>query len=197
MPKMEFSLDSLQAQQLPIPSKFTEGFNVKDELKGLNVESIKDYVQALTFPAMVAVIRVTGDFNYSSVIRNANAFGFRKVFNIGDIKKWDRRGACGTHHYTDVEHYERFEHLWMKYILLGYSFIALENNIDYSVTSLYEFEWPEKTLLIVGEEGQGLSDDVLKKCQHIVEIPQYGSVRSINLSTASGIAMNAYARQWS
>ena len=55
-----------------------------------------------------------------------------------------------------------------------------------------DFVWPENSLMIFGEEGIGLSDEMLSLADHIVSITQYGSVRSMNVGTTSGIAMYDY-----
>ena len=44
-------------------------------------------------------------------------------------------------------------------------------------------------LLIFGEEGKGLTDEMLDLADDIVMIEQFGSVRSLNAGTSSGIAM--------
>jgi tRNA G18 (ribose-2'-O)-methylase SpoU len=49
--------------------------------------------------------------------------------------------------------------------------------------------WQRNTLLIFGEEGTGLTPAMQDLCEVIVEIPMFGSVRSLNCGTASGIVM--------
>jgi tRNA (guanosine-2'-O-)-methyltransferase len=46
--------------------------------------------------------------------------------------------------------------------------------------------------MLFGEEGRGLSQEAIESADDIVYIPQLGSVRSLNLGTASGIAMYDY-----
>ena len=46
--------------------------------------------------------------------------------------------------------------------------------------------------MIFGEESQGLTEEMLKLCDYAVEITQYGSVRSLNVGTSSGIVMFDY-----
>lgn len=178
------------------PIEYSFKFNVLDKLKHLTQEEVKQYVKNNSFKAQIVVNNVFGDFNFASVIRNANSFGFNKVYNISPKKKYDKRATLGTENYTEVLHCTNLEEL-IRIVKNDYTWVALENNIDYEMISLYEFKWPEKTLLFVGEENAGLPNEILNRCDHIVTIPQYGSVRSINLSTASGIAMADYARQWS
>ena len=50
-----------------------------------------------------------GDFNISTLIRNANAFNIEKVYYLGK-KKIDRRGSVGTHHYVSINYLDNDVH---------------------------------------------------------------------------------------
>jgi tRNA G18 (ribose-2'-O)-methylase SpoU len=54
------------------------------------------------------------------------------------------------------------------------------------------FVWPKNTLMCFGQEQMGLPPEIIDRCQNVVYIKQYGSVRSLNVGTASGIAMYDY-----
>jgi tRNA G18 (ribose-2'-O)-methylase SpoU len=58
------------------------------------------------------------------------------------------------------------------------------------------FEWPDNALIVIGEEGVGITPETLNICQKFVYIPQYGSVRSLNAGVASGIAINDYVTKY-
>ena len=165
--------------------------NVREHLKDLEVQAIKDYCAANCINAAVAMMHIEGDFNLSNVLRNANFFGFKEAFYIGGSKQWDKRGAVGTQHYTPLTYSKTLEDFW-KAIDGKYVPIALENNVKYDMKNLFDFDWPKNPVIIVGEEQAGLSDEVLSKCVGIVTIPAFGSVRSINVGTAAGIAMAAF-----
>jgi tRNA G18 (ribose-2'-O)-methylase SpoU len=47
-------------------------------------------------------------------------------------------------------------------------------------------------LICLGQEGNGIPAEILAKCHDLVEIPQVGSVRSLNVGTAAGIVMYDY-----
>lgn len=160
--------------------------NVHDFLKTLSVSDIKDYCQRNTIPHALAMFRIDGDFNLGTLVRNANFFGFEKVYYIGGGKQYDRRSTVGTHHYTPMEYYKTVEEFFAA-INGIYSPVAVENNINYTCHSYYKFKYPERTVLLFGEEQHGLSDEVLTQCNGIVTIPSDGSVRSLNVGTASGI----------
>jgi len=72
-----------------------------------------------------------------------------------------------------------------------YTFVALENTVP-GAEPIYDFVWPNAPLLVVGEEGTGITNDTLELCDRFVYIPQYGSVRSLNAAVASSIAMNDF-----
>ncbi|WP_053219040.1 TrmH family RNA methyltransferase [Virgibacillus senegalensis] len=61
---------------------------------------------------------------------------------------------------------------------------ALENARPYSAVSV-----PEKAALVVGNEGAGISSDVLEKVDDIVHIPIFGKAESLNVSVAAGILL--------
>jgi TrmH family RNA methyltransferase len=165
----------------------------KDErLVKWTTELIRQDLQSKAFPYAVLMENFQGDFNLSSVIRSTNAFNGREVFFLGN-KQWDRRGTVGTHHYTDVKRLKNRDELLK--LKDTYTFVALENTVSSSV-SLGDFEWPHNPLLILGEEGVGITTETLALCDHCVFIPQFGSVRSLNAAVAGSIAMNDFVTKF-
>ena len=160
-------------------------YNVLDEYKSWSVNEIKNDLRAKAHPFAVLMEHWKGDFNISTMIRNANAFNASQVFYIGR-KRFDRRGTVGTHHYVDLNYLNDFDELLK--LKEKYVFVALDNNLDCCV-SMETFEWPDNALMIFGEEGEGISPLLLKECDYCVNITQFGSVRSLNVGTSSGIAM--------
>nr|WP_260399203.1 TrmH family RNA methyltransferase [Micrococcus flavus] len=62
-------------------------------------------------------------------------------------------------------------------------------------TSFETTEPPSSCVLVFGQEGPGLSEEVRAASQAVLSIAQYGSTRSINAGVAAGIAMHAWVRQ--
>jgi tRNA G18 (ribose-2'-O)-methylase SpoU len=60
---------------------------------------------------------------------------------------------------------------------------------------LFEFQFPERTALVVGNERTGLTAQELSKLDHVVEIPVYGLPYSHNAATAACMAIYEYCRQ--
>lgn len=170
--------------------------NVRDIYKGMEHDDILACLDTDRQGFGVAMFQIEGDFNFSTVVRTANNFGADEVIYIGPRKKWDKRGAVGTYKYTECRHTELWGHAILGAIGRGYTPVALENGTPYGETLLTEFTWPEKPYIIVGEEKNGLPEELLRTLDslrwthgNIVTIPEFGSVRSLNAGTAAGIAM--------
>jgi len=168
--------------------------NVIDSLAQKSVEEIKEYCRSLWAPAAVAMFNVDYDFNISNLIRTANLMGFEKVFHVQkEGRRYDRRGTVGTHNYTNVIHC-RDEDEFFKNIKYDYIPIAVENNINHRAKNAYKFQYPVSPCFIFGAENKGLDDSVLLKCAEIITIPNFGSVRSLNVGTAAAIIMGLYSK---
>ena len=172
--------------------------NVLDHLKSSTVDEIKDYCKNTSIDAGVAMMHVNGDFNLSTLVRNANFFGFKEAFYVGGSKQWDRRGTVGTHHYTDLNHIKS-EESFVQYVKdNGYTLLAVENNIPkyydktVSIFNQWVFCGVDKPMFVFGEEKSGLSNYILDNAENIITIPDFGSVRSLNVGTTSGIIMAFY-----
>jgi tRNA G18 (ribose-2'-O)-methylase SpoU len=172
-------------------SHIVNGFNVHDSLKNLSKEQIQKVYSDKRHKAAVAMTHVEGDFNLSNVIRSANFFGFKEVFYIGGKKKWDRRGAVGTQNYIPVIYCPTYEYFF-NIIQNQYVPVALENNKTKNPINIFRYKWPINTVIVCGEEQKGIPIELLDKINICVEIPAYGTVRSLNVGTAAGIAMSFY-----
>lgn len=136
------------------------------------------------------------DFNIATVIRNSNAFLAKSVWIYGN-KQYDRRGTVGTHNYMKFNHVKAIDDVKrsIEQLAKDYKYLRIVgvDNVR-NATAIDKYQWPknEHTLMIFGQEQTGIPDELLDLCDDLVYIRQYGSVRSLNVGTASGIAMYDY-----
>jgi len=158
--------------------------NVIDEYKSLPNEVIKQKVEANRLPYAVLMTHLNIDYNLGAVLRIGNCLG-AKVFYYGE-KRWDKRGATGVWHYSPITFLRSLEEVIE--LKKEYSFVALEQT-NKSI-ALPKFKWPKNPLILLGEESRGLQDtpEIFNLADQHVEIPQRGSVRSLNAATAFAIA---------
>ena len=166
--------------------------NVVDRYRYWTREAIIEDLDVVRHPFHVAIENWEHDFNIGTVVRNANAFMAKAVHIVGK-RRWNRRGAMVTDRYQHVQHHKTVEEfaLWAKaesIAVLGVD--NIKNSVPIETAKL-----PEDCVLVFGQEGPGLSAEMISKCQMILEITQYGSTRSINAGVASGIAMYEWLSQ--
>ncbi len=76
----------------------------------------------------------------------------------------------------------------------GYPIVGLEQASN--STSIFEFQFPRKVVLVVGNERLGIEDEVLQLLDGTIEIPVYGLPYAHNVATATAIALYEYCRQY-
>lgn len=172
--------------------------NVIDMYKYLEVETIREDLNTRRLPFISVFEHVNGDFNKATGIRNHNAFLGQRVYLVGkQAKRYDKRGAVGTYNYEDVRFVDNFENLIEDMSLeeaAAYHWVAVDNVPG--AKNIYNYKFHRNTVFIFGEEQRGVSEFMLDHCDDTIYIPQQGSVRSLNVGTASGIAMYEYSRQF-
>jgi tRNA G18 (ribose-2'-O)-methylase SpoU len=76
----------------------------------------------------------------------------------------------------------------------GFRLVGLEQTNQSHV--LYDYAFHRKTVLVIGHERNGLSQEELRIMQDLVEIPVYGMPHSYNVVTATTMAVYEYCRQF-
>lgn len=71
--------------------------------------------------------------------------------------------------------------------LAGYQLVGLEQSPD--AILLPDYHPAEKIALLLGEEVNGITDELMKQCDSLIEIPMSGQKESFNVSVAAGIAL--------
>lgn len=136
------------------------------------------------------------DFNIATVIRNANAFLAKEVWICGR-KQYDRRGAVGTQNYTHFKHTKEVQDIvthinHLREVYGNIRIVGMDNIPCAKPINNYRWNKNIHTIMIFGQEKNGIPLDLIELCDDLVYIKQYGSVRSLNVGTASGITMYDY-----
>lgn len=166
--------------------------NVLDEYRYWRTEAIVADLDTRRHSFHVAIENFQHDFNIGTIVRNANAFLAHTVHIVGK-RRWNRRGAMVTDRYQHIEHHPTVEDFaaWAADADIPLIGIDIgEGSAPIETTPL-----PHRCVLVFGQEGPGLSDEMTAHCTEILHITQYGSTRSINVGVASGIAMYEFVRR--
>jgi 23S rRNA (guanosine2251-2'-O)-methyltransferase len=71
----------------------------------------------------------------------------------------------------------------------GYTIVGLEQ--DKKSVILQDYRSPDKIALLLGEEVEGITEELRNTCDDLIEIPMKGKKESFNVSVAAGIALYA------
>lgn len=172
------------------PFTIPDNRNIADKYKWWDsVDITKDLNE--TRSEMVSVfVNLSKDMNLGTGVRNSNWFNTQPV-RIAGKRGWDRRGAVGTHVYSGITHNTTPEEAIAELRAEGYRIVAAE--IDERAVPLPTYSWEVKSAVVYGEEGDGLTDEIMNLVDDVVFIPGRGSVRSLNVATTSGIFMYDYS----
>jgi tRNA G18 (ribose-2'-O)-methylase SpoU len=167
--------------------------NIIDHYRYWNQEDIKKDLADKAYPLLVVAENFAHDFNISTLVRNSNGFNVSGVHIVGR-KQWDKRGAVGTYHYTPIHHHANAQEFYEELVSRGVKIVVLDNIEGAIPLTSYEWEADRETAVIFGQESIGVSNLALSYASDVVEIPQRGSVRSLNVGTASGIVLYDYMK---
>ncbi|MDI9873655.1 MULTISPECIES: RNA methyltransferase [Bacteroidota] len=159
-----------------------------DELNRLSAEEFRA-IEKLPYILILDDIRSMN--NVGSVFRTADAFKAEKIYLCGITATPPHREiqktALGADETVDWEHAPDVVALIAKLQAEGYTVIAIEQ-VEGS-TSLLDFQ-PKKTekyAFIFGNEVFGVNETAVKNANYCLEIPQYGTKHSLNISVTAGI----------
>lgn len=160
-----------------------------DEMSRLNVG---EYVRMEKHPVTVLLHNIRSMYNVGSVFRTADAAGIEKVIITGYTatppRKEIDKTALGAQESVQWEYFSHPEEILKKLKAEGVTICGLEiteNSMPYTGVGMDSFP----VCLILGNEVEGIDSDVLQYCDHVLEIPQFGTKHSLNVSVAAGIAL--------
>lgn len=129
--------------------------------------------------------------NLGTIIRTAEWFGMENIIcSIGTVDAYNPKVVQATMgslsrikiHYVDLLQF--FNHCDLP------SFGALLDG-----DSIYETDFADAGLIIMGNEGNGISEEIISKIQKRVTIPRIGQAESLNVAVATTIFCSEISRQ--
>ncbi|MEI7897682.1 MAG: RNA methyltransferase [bacterium] len=155
--------------------------------------SVDEFKSAEKMPLAVVLDNIRSQNNTGSVFRTADAFRLTAIYLCGITATPPHREihktALGA---TDsVDWFYRATTLEAVHELRsqGFTVLAIEQADESTDLTDYQPVPGEKLALIFGNEVNGIEDEVLAHVQGCIEIPQYGTKHSINVSVAVGIVI--------
>ena len=153
----------------------------------------EDFQSIAKIPLVVVLDNVRSSHNVGSVFRTCDALLIEKIFLCGITStppdKEIRKTALGAENSVSWEYFAFTQEVVQKLMQEGYTFIAVQQ-VEMS-TSLSDYQSSEnaKLALIFGNEVKGVQQQVVDQCDLAIEIPQFGTKHSFNISVSVGIVL--------
>ena len=161
-----------------------------EELPRLDVNAFK---KAEKTPIIVILDNIRSLNNIGSVFRTADAFLIEKIYLCGITAipphKDIRKTALGATESVAWEYRESTLELVEEYNAKGYETIAVEQAEKAIMLHELQTEPSEKYVLVFGNEVKGVDQSVVDHCKRVVEIPQFGTKHSLNISVSAGVVI--------
>jgi len=142
---------------------------------------------------ILALAPMRSNVNLSRIVRLAGCSGIQQVIQIGP-GKIDKEIARDAMEVVTIDQRRSLPPVLQKLKTEGYQIIGLEQTTHSEC--LYQFQFPRRCVLVIGNERDGLSQDILDELDRVIEIPVYGRPYSYNVVTATVMAVYEYCKQF-
>jgi len=169
-----------------------------DELKA-DRPSIEEVLKIPRLPISILVEDVRSVHNVGSIFRSADGFGAKKIYLTGYTASPPRedlsKTALGAENTVPWEHFDNSIDAAKNILNDGISLVLLEQTIKSK--PIYNIKWNFPICFIVGNEVNGVSEELSKMATIHAEIPMRGVKQSLNVSVATGVAGYEFSRIYS
>lgn len=161
-----------------------------EELDRISVDEFKSTEKT---PFVVVLDNIRSLNNIGSVFRTSDAFLIEKVYLCGITAKPPHRDiqktALGATETVEWEYFENTIDTVKELKNNGYKIAAIEQAENSIMLNEYSISENEKLAIIFGNEVNGVEQKVIDECDIVIEIPQFGTKHSLNISVSVGVVI--------
>jgi len=183
---IEFVSDRFHAHQSK-RGKYLQEWDFLPKVSIGDFESQGPWHPALAYK--IACDNLRSAFNVGSIFRLVDAVGFKSVITGGKTPGKDHRhvkkASMGSVNWIPQEEAENLANELKLQKEKGYFVVGLET--IQSSKSYLELNWPEKGIIVLGNEEYGMSSSLMSVCDEFVHLPMLGRKNSINVANAISV----------
>ncbi len=161
-----------------------------EELDRLSVSQFREIDK---IPVVVVLDNIRSQHNIGSVFRTADAFRIESIHLCGITatppNREIQKTALGATESVNWKYYSTTMESLIELKKQGYSIIAIEQADESKPINEFKPQIINKMALVFGNEVYGVQDEVMSICDDCIEIPQYGTKHSLNVSVSAGIVI--------
>ena len=178
-----------------LETKVSQGVAFLTDLVSTGWESFEKRSRESEVCRLVALDAVADPGNCGTILRSASWFGLDGAI-LGEACAELENGKTARSSMGAVFSLPVVQRIALREKLLtlqSEGFVIVETNVN-AKDSVFEYEWPKKCVLLVGNEARGVSPSVSDISDTSLLIPRYGKGESLNAAVATAIAMAEWRR---
>ncbi|MCC6722805.1 MAG: RNA methyltransferase [Bacteroidia bacterium] len=160
------------------------------ELNRLTVDEFKSKEKSNIF---LVLDNIRSMNNVGSIFRTADCLGIGKIYLCGITPTPPHREihktSLGAENSVEWEYIDDIIQIINKFKNKNFKILALEQTNKSIDIRDFKTDNTLNTILIVGNEIDGVNQNVIELCDLIIEIPQFGTKHSFNVAVSTGIAL--------
>ena len=165
----------------------------------INASTVEEIKSIPRLPISILVENVRSVHNVGSIFRTADGFGAEMIYLTGYTacppRKDLSKTALGAEEVVPWQHFDNPIDAAKSIIKSGISLVLIEQTKISK--SIYDISWQFPLCFIIGNEVEGVSEELSSMCQIHAEIPMRGIKQSLNVSVATGIVGYEFSKIYS
>jgi 23S rRNA (guanosine2251-2'-O)-methyltransferase len=152
------------------------------------------------FPIVVVLDNIRSFNNVGAFFRTADAFNVEKIYLCGITPQPPHREiqktALGATETIEWEHVESTIEIVTRLKQQGFKVLTIEQAEKTTFLHHFPVTKEEQYAIVFGNEVDGVEQTVIDMADHIIEIPQFGTKHSLNVSVCAGVVLWEFTRQF-
>ena len=159
----------------------------------LNRISTDEFKKADKIPLVIILDNIRSQNNVGSVFRTSDAFRVEKIYICGIAPTPENREvhktALGAEDSVDWEYFKDSIELTKKLKDKGYKIYSIEQAENSTSLEKFKIDTSFKNAVVFGNEVKGVKQEIIDMSEACIEIPQFGTKHSFNISVSVGIVL--------
>ena len=160
--------------------------------------TVEEYQEAEKMPLVVVLDDVRSMYNVGSVFRTSDAFRVEKICLCGITSTPPHpeihKTALGAEDSVSWQHYNTALEAVTELQKAGYTVFSVEQAEGSTSLPSFHAERGRKYAVVMGNEVKGVHQEVIDASDGCLEIPQFGTKHSMNVSVTTGIIIYHFAK---
>lgn len=165
----------------------------KLKITEMNRLTVEEFKEAEKLPLVVVLDEVRSLHNIGAVFRTSDAFLVNRIYLCGITATPPHpemhKTALGAEYTVDWKYFKHTQDAVNELHDSGYTVLAVEQCKGSTMLDKLQLDPGKSYAIVMGNEVKGVQQEVVDMCDGCIEIPQYGTKHSLNVSVTAGIVL--------